>query len=98
MINLKNFDPLETAPVVTLIGASINTAFASTINGNNDLRILNTGNAVVFAKWGKGAQTAAATDTPVGPGEDIVFNMGQADNVALFGASGNVYLQQGQGS
>lgn len=99
MINLKNFVSLESKKV-TLSGSSQNTAFSATINGDNDLRILNVSNAIIFVAWAKGgAATAASPNHPVAAGEDVIFNMGQCDNVAVIGAgAGDVYLEQGSGS
>ena len=64
------------------------------------LEIQNAGDAVVFVRWGLGAQTAVTSDYPVLPGQSKVVTCGTGnDTVAVIAASGSntVYVTGGEG-
>lgn len=64
------------------------------------LEIQNAGDAVVFVRWGLGAQTAVTTDYPVLPGQSKVVTCGTGnDTVAVIAAGGTntVYVTGGEG-
>lgn len=103
MIQMRNFDPVETI-TINAAATSNNGAFSAQQNGMIDLELYNPTDQIAFFVWGKGAQTATIAGYPVGPGLDKIVQMQQSDNVAciLGAASGNaftkVYATRGYGS
>jgi hypothetical protein len=99
MIELKNFQPFEyaTIPATT---TSANVAF--TTNVGKDLRIHNTGTALVYVTWGNGAAQTATSTTgmSLSAGQREIVYTGGINNVAAIAAAGSsaVTVARGDGS
>ena len=79
---------------------SASTANAGTIGGHSVIRAYNAGTAIVFVRWGVGAQTATTADMPLIPGVVEVFSKAwQDDTFAGITGSGTatVYVTPGEG-
>ena len=87
--------------LVTMTGASVNTALSAIATAMQSLYIYNSsGSNKVFVKWGIGAQTALSDGTSfaLAPGAYFVCNKGLADNVAIIGTNADVaYISVGEG-
>ena len=99
MSGTRPFTP--NSPTVTLSNVGT-TSVGAAVDANADqIRVLNVGPALVFFRFGTGAQTATASDYPLAVGMSEVFSKGiGADNVAVLGAAAGpsvVYVTPGTG-
>lgn len=80
------FTPTYPGINLTTGAASVNSAIV-TATGQN-IRITNTGAAVVFIRTGSGTQTALATDLSLAPNQSIIINANGANNIAAISPAG----------
>lgn len=104
LFRVGNFQPFGNY-AVTLNGSSQNTVITQPTTttgalGATDLMISNGSNAVIYAVWGIGVQTADTTKFAILPGAIVMVNTGvNVTGVAVIGAgAGNVYLSIGVGA
>lgn len=99
-MNTQGFTPIETKTLSATTTSSSASFTAATGVLVTQMRVYNAGTDLVFIRWGVGAQTAVATDTPIPSGAIEVFNKGLADTVAVIASTGTatVYVTAGEGA
>lgn len=96
-MNVQSFSPGATK-TLTVTSTSSSVSFTGGDIQSSQIRIANAGSVVMFVRWGVGAQTAVATDTPILAGTVEIFNKGNSDTVAAIGStSGSMYVTAGEG-
>lgn len=86
------------------VTAAITSATVSGVAGNKSLRIVNTGNVVVYVRTGNGTVTATAADTPISAagsaGSVLVIEKPQDHDVVAYLADSTtsvMHIQPGEG-
>lgn len=94
---MKTFAPngSDTATMV----ATTASASVSIDAHSNSVRVVNTGAAMAFLRFGATSATATTADMPIASGATETFTKGSADKVAAITASGTatLYFTSGEG-
>lgn len=94
------FDSKDVSSSSSSTGTSGSVIDRGTIGGHQVMRVYNAGTAVVFVRWGTGAQTATTADMPVVPGAVEVFAKAPADDTfagITASSTATVYITCGEG-
>lgn len=83
----------------TSIAATGTTASAALSATSPQVRVYNSGTVAAFIRFGKGAQTAVATDMALAPGAVENFGKLDADTIAAItgGTAATIYIISGTG-
>lgn len=94
MLDSNFFSPVESITVSASTATAAGSFKTTGIDAAN-MRVSNPTSAVAFVRWGSGAQTAVATDTPVLAGQSVMLPKGVGiANVAviLSTGTGSIYF------
>lgn len=94
------FDAKDVNASTSATGSSGSVVNHGTTGGHGVMRVYNAGTAVVFCRWGNGAQTAVVTDMPLIPGVVEVFSKANQDDTfagITASSTATVYISCGEG-